>query len=295
MVFTMRFERVSLDSNPTPDRACRMRHLAKGTEMARLTQANYTSRRQNLTDLLVAAQETFTEAAIRREVDDGSTEPVEAAKQEVDRLQTRIDALDAAWERAQEEERSDREAARVAKRGKVAENVHAMLKQRHDAAQTVDRARQLLIDSWETLRDINRRIGETAGAWINESTLDLVLGSLNLDAEHRLIAGELRNGGLKSTGDMWMSDAARRESFLDAIRANSDTALLGLTRGGLPELGEMEAIGSPLPVPTAQQLGKGKSSDPSDFYCHATPMRKPSEVLDFDVAIGASAVDGEAA
>ena len=116
--------------------------------MPKLTQANYQSRKIKLTEHLIAARNAHSDVGMKRELDMATDAEVEIAKKAVDTLQDRLEALDHAWIRTQDEDRVAAEAAEA--QGAAADHrfILEQVKKRSALGEELERAATALTDAY---------------------------------------------------------------------------------------------------------------------------------------------------
>jgi hypothetical protein len=107
---------------------------------APLTEDHYTRRRTLLCDQAYAAAADHARAAYRHELGEGSADAVAAARAAAEAVDTRIAALDAAWEQAEREQAVATAQAEHDRRAAAARGVARQIEARAEAADAIEAA-----------------------------------------------------------------------------------------------------------------------------------------------------------
>ncbi len=142
--------------------------------MARLTEANYLSRRVKLLTALEEARQAHSDIAFRREMDEATDPQVRAARDAVVGFEERIVALDGAWERTQALVAAEAAAVEIESAAEAHAVVLDLLKRRNEIAAEMEDAAQALALSYSEYAVAGAQVKEIALAHRSRFSQDLL-------------------------------------------------------------------------------------------------------------------------
>lgn len=189
--------------------------------MARLTEANYLSRRVSLLAKIDEAKAEFSDLGLKRELDAATDDEVRIAKDALGLLEDRLVALDAAFERSQAEASVAAQRLRDVAAAESHAQIATLLDQRKAAGEAMDEAAKQLSARYAEYADAGRHITQIALGHASRFGRDR-LGNLtdlfrgNFHDVRPAIGRTLTRGGLNMTGinaDGFASDHAHQQSI----------------------------------------------------------------------------------
>lgn len=207
--------------------------------MPRLTEANYQSRRIKIREQVEAARTAHSDVGLKREFDEATDEEVTAAKDRLTGLEDRVVALDAAFQRSQQEAAADARRARDAEAAEAHVQISDALAKRKEAGENMEKAAEMLSAWYTEYNALGSDVINTAlrhkdrfGQEQIYNLRDLFKGDFH--DVRPAIGRTLTRGGLNMTGiicDGFGSDAPHHQSisaFIDwsAARAAGHVTVL---------------------------------------------------------------------
>lgn len=174
--------------------------------MARLTEANYLSRKVKLSEHIEAAKVAHRDAAFKHEVGEGDEAAVVAAKAAISALEDRVLGLNAAWDRAKEEAATEKRERDAQSRAAVVSAVRKHLKARAQASRQLSKLAKEIGEAWQQFEAAGNSAIEAAHPYARglgvegfKQLRDLMFGDFH--SARPSLGGEMLDAGLKLTSN----------------------------------------------------------------------------------------------